>query len=105
MRTGSHIAMTPLYAYAPRGQRAMGKVPRNYGANMTLLASLSVQGMGEALILDGAADAAAELVGFFFFSGRFRPRFRIVVALVRGEPGRWTWGALGILPTPKRPIS
>jgi transposase len=57
--TGSHIAMTPLYAYAPRGQRAVGKVPRNYGANMTLIASLSLQGMGEALILDGAADAAA----------------------------------------------
>ena len=57
--TGSHIAMTPLYAYAPRGQRAIGKVPRNYGANMTLMASLSMQGMGEALILDGAADAAA----------------------------------------------
>jgi transposase len=57
--TGSHIAMTPLYAYAPRGQRAIGRVPRNYGANMTLLASLSMQGMGEALILDGAADSAA----------------------------------------------
>jgi len=57
--TGSHIAMTPLYAYAPRGQRAIGKVPRNYGATMTLIAALSMQGMGEALMLDGAADAAA----------------------------------------------
>ena len=57
--TGSHIAMTPLYAYAPRGQRAIGKVPRNYGASLTLIASLSMQGMGEALMLDGAADAAA----------------------------------------------
>src|SRR6266700_6337796 len=56
--TGSHIAMTPLYAYAPRGERAYGKVPRNYGAIMTLIASLSMQGMGEALILDGAADGA-----------------------------------------------
>jgi transposase len=51
--------MTPAYAYAPRGQRAIGKVPRNYGATMTLLASLSLSGMGEALMLDGAADAAA----------------------------------------------
>jgi len=51
--------MTPVYAYAPRGQRAIGKVPRNYGATMTLLASLSLSGMGEALMLDGAADAAA----------------------------------------------
>jgi transposase len=57
--TGSHIAMTPLYAYAPRGQRAVGKVPRNYGANTTLMASLSRQGMGEAFILEGAADALA----------------------------------------------
>ncbi len=57
--TGSQIAMTPLYAYAPRGQRAVGKVPRNYGASMTLMASLSLSGMGEAFVLDGAADAAA----------------------------------------------
>jgi transposase len=57
--TGSNAAMTPLYAYAPRGQRAIGKVPRNWGANMTLIASLSTQGMGEALMLEGAADATA----------------------------------------------
>jgi transposase len=57
--TGSHIAMTPLYAYAPRGQRAVGKVPRNYGATMTLIASLSLSGMGAAFILDGAADSTA----------------------------------------------
>ncbi len=57
--TGAHIAMTPMYAYAPRGQRAYGKVPRNSGANTTLMASLSRQGMGEAFILEGAADAVA----------------------------------------------
>jgi transposase len=56
---GTHIAMTPLSARSPRGSRAVGKVPRNSGANMTLIASLSLQGMGEALILDGAADGAA----------------------------------------------
>jgi hypothetical protein len=57
--TASHIAMTPLYANAYRGQRAYGKVPRNYGASMMLIASLSLSGMGEAMLLDGAADAAA----------------------------------------------
>lgn len=56
---GSHIALTPLYARAPRGQRAVGRVPRNYGANVTLMAALSLQGMGEALLWQGAADAAA----------------------------------------------
>src|SRR5438552_319064 len=57
--TGSHIAMTPVYAYAPRGERAGGKVPRNYGAIMTLIASMSLAGMGPAFILDGAADSTA----------------------------------------------
>ncbi len=57
--TGSHIAMTPLYAYAPRGARAVGKVPRNYGAIKTVIASMSLTGMGPALVLDGAADSAA----------------------------------------------
>src|ERR1700726_2379831 len=52
--TASHIAMTPLYAYAPPGERAVGKVPRNYGAIMTLIASLSLTGMGPAFLLDGA---------------------------------------------------
>jgi transposase len=40
--TGSNIGLTPLYAWAPKGQRAFGKVPRNYGKNTTLLASLSL---------------------------------------------------------------
>jgi len=53
---GSHIALTPLYARAPKGLRAYGSVPRNRRANVTLVASLSLQGMGEALILDGSAD-------------------------------------------------
>lgn len=55
----THLALTSLYARSPRGTRAIGKVPRNYGSNLTLLASLSVQGMGEALILEGAADTRA----------------------------------------------
>jgi transposase len=71
--TGSHIAMTPVYAYAPRGERAIGKVPRNYGASMTLLASLSLSGMGEAMLLDGAADAAAFAV---YIEQRLAPSLR-----------------------------
>ena len=57
--TGTHIAMTPLYAYAPRGKRARGSVPRNYGAIMTVIASMSLTGMGPAFVLDGAANGTA----------------------------------------------
>ncbi|GHO63909.1 hypothetical protein KSC_028010 [Ktedonobacter sp. SOSP1-52] len=55
----THLALTSLYARAPKGVRAVGNVPRNYGTNTTLIASLSLQGMGEAFILDGAEDACA----------------------------------------------
>lgn len=56
---GSNIALTPLYARAPKGQRAYGSVPRNRGANTTLIASLSLSGVGEGLMLEGAADTLA----------------------------------------------
>lgn len=53
---GSNIALTRLYARAPKGKRAYGAIPRNRRANITLLAALSLRGMGEAFILEGAAD-------------------------------------------------
>jgi transposase len=55
---GSNIALTRLYARSPKGERVYGSVPRNRRANITLLASLSLQGMGEAFILEGSADTA-----------------------------------------------
>jgi transposase len=57
--SGSNIALTALYARAPRGQRAHGSVPRNRGKNTTLLASLSLEGIGASLLLEGATTAAA----------------------------------------------
>jgi transposase len=56
---GSNIAFTPMYARAPKGERATGSIPRNRGKNTTLIASLSLQGMGATMILDGSANAAA----------------------------------------------
>src|SRR2546421_6127488 len=55
--SGSNIALTRLYARAPKGKRARGSIPRNRGKNMTLIASLSLQGLGESLIVDGAANS------------------------------------------------
>src|SRR5947209_16897031 len=56
---GSNIALTPLYARAPKGQRAHGSAPRNRGKNTTLLASLSLSGIGASMIMEGAVNAAA----------------------------------------------
>jgi transposase len=54
---GSNIALTRLYARSPKGKRAYGAIPRNRRANITLLAALSLEGMGESLILEGSADS------------------------------------------------
>jgi transposase len=56
---GSNIALTPIYARAPKGERTKSSVPRNRGKNTTLIASLSLEGMGAAMILEGSANAAA----------------------------------------------
>jgi transposase len=56
---GSNIALTPLYARSPKGQRATDSVPRNRGKNTTLIASLSLEGVGASMIIEGAANAAA----------------------------------------------
>ena len=56
---GSNIALTPRYGRAPKGERASGSVPRNRGKNTTLIASLSLAGMGASMILEGSTNATA----------------------------------------------
>ena len=57
--SGTNVNLTPLYARAPRGERAYGAVPRNTPRNTTLIAALSLTGMGPAMTLEGATDTAA----------------------------------------------
>lgn len=46
--------MTRLRARAPRGERAIGRVPHKRWHSVTLLASITTTGMGAAMVLDGA---------------------------------------------------
>ena len=58
--SGTHISMDRLRSRAPRGERAYGQVPKkNRGKNLTLIASMSVYGMGESMCIEGATDAEA----------------------------------------------
>jgi transposase len=58
--SGFHTSMTRLYARAPRGERAYGRVPRNRGKNETLIASITFGGaMGASMTVEGGTDAAA----------------------------------------------
>ena len=55
---GANISLAPLYAWSKRGERASGSVPRNWGKNVTLLASMSLEGMGECLAVEGSTTTA-----------------------------------------------
>jgi transposase len=51
---GANISLAPLYAWSRRGERALASVPRNWGKNVTLLASMTLEGMGECLAVEGS---------------------------------------------------
>ena len=55
--SGINLAMTRLYGRAPRGERAVGSAPRNYGQNVTVLGALSCTGREAAMMIEGATDS------------------------------------------------
>jgi transposase len=54
--TSTPITLTPLRARAPRGQRAVGRIPRGQRPHIAWLATLSLAGIGESLVVDGPVD-------------------------------------------------
>ena len=54
---GTNTSLSPVYAYSPKGRRAYAEVPRNRGKNTTLLSSMSLEGMGPCLAVEGATSA------------------------------------------------
>lgn len=48
--------MARLYARAPKGERAYASAPVNKGQNVTVLGALSLDGIVEAMTIDGSAD-------------------------------------------------
>jgi transposase len=65
--TGTHTRMTPLYARAPRGERAYGHVPRNHTRNTTLVAALTLDGLDAPMVLEGAMDREAFVAWLRYF--------------------------------------
>jgi transposase len=54
--SGVNLAMTRLFGRAPRGERVIGSVPKNYGASITILASLAVSGLDALMTIEGPTD-------------------------------------------------
>jgi transposase len=56
--TGSHLGYTPTHAWAPVGQRASATAPANRGENKTVVAALTLDGVGPLMRFDGAMTTA-----------------------------------------------
>jgi transposase len=52
----TNVALTPRHARAPKGKRAIAKAPRNWGKNVTLISSISLEGMGASMSIEGSSD-------------------------------------------------
>jgi transposase len=50
---GVNVSLSPLYAWARKGERAFGRAPRNWGKNVTLLSSITARGIGPCLAVEG----------------------------------------------------
>ena len=57
--TNTPTTLTPRSARSPRGERAVGSVPRGRWHSITLVATLTPDGMGPSLVLDGPLDRDA----------------------------------------------
>lgn len=55
---GANTSLSVLRVWSRRGERAYCSVPRNRGPNTTLLASMSIKGMGPCLAVEGATTTA-----------------------------------------------
>ena len=54
---GTHTSLAPVYGYSAKGERLRLSVPRNRGKNTTLLASITLEGMGPSLAVEGSTTA------------------------------------------------
>ena len=53
---GVHTSLAPLYGYSRKGERVCLSVPRNRGKNTTLLAAMTLNGMGETMAVEGSTN-------------------------------------------------
>ena len=89
--TGSHLGLVRLHARAPRGQRAVGRAPRNRGRTRTTVTSVTLDGIGPGLVVEGGISTA----GFEAYVGHvlaptLRPGQIVVLDNLRQHQGHRT---------------
>ncbi len=55
----TNISLSSIYARAPKGERARGKAPRNWGKNVSLICAIDSGGVKPSMSVEGAVDGKA----------------------------------------------
>jgi transposase len=55
--SGANLSFCRLWARSPRGLRAYGSAPQNWGENITILSALSLRGILASMIVPGSTDS------------------------------------------------
>ena len=71
--SGSNLALSLRYGWAPRGQRAFGQAPTNRGPNTTVLSAMTQEGLLVSMTVEGAANTEAFLT---YLDGLLCPALR-----------------------------
>ena len=51
---GANVSLSALYAWSRKGERAFGSAPRTWGKNVMLVASITEEGVGPCLVVEGS---------------------------------------------------
>jgi transposase len=76
---GVNLALTRLYGRAPKGERLVERVPRNYGEQTSIVSDLSLSGVAAIMTVEGAVDT---LVFDTYVEKLLRPTLRAGDVLV-----------------------
>ncbi len=67
---GTNTSLSPLYGWSKVGERLRAKASRNWGENVTLISSITTEGMGPSLAIEGPTTREV----FELYSRRSSPR-------------------------------
>lgn len=91
--SGSNLAMTRRYARSPKGTRAQGSAPRNWGKNTTMLAAISLAGIVGAVTVSGSVNGPFSRP---LWSNGLRNRPCLRRSYVRGHQGMVCWSRVHV---------
>jgi hypothetical protein len=57
--SSTNVRMVPIRARAPKGERTFGSAPKNWDENVTLISSISSEGMGPSMSMEGSVNGEA----------------------------------------------